>query len=122
MSHYLDYAFQFTKEDPICASWSNNEFQPLLALSTSFPRIIFLQEEVIIQKYQIDRRKRCTAMEWNPACMNLALGWEDGTVTIWTEEDQTTKDDKTIHKAPIACITFSPDGNRMVSGDKVFLY
>lgn len=119
MSHYLDYAFQFTKEEPICASWSNSEFQPLLALSTTLPRIIFLQEEMIIQKYEINKRKKCTALEWHPVYLSLGLGWEDGTVSIWTEENQSFKEDRTIHKSEIRCIVFSPDGNRMITGDKV---
>ena len=121
MSHYLDYGFQFTKEKPICAAWSNSEFQPLLALATTLPRVIFLQEEVIVQEYEINKGKKCTALKWNPLYLSLGLGWEDGSVSLWSEDDRILREEKLVHKTEVTCIVFSSDGNRMVTGDKVFL-
>jgi intraflagellar transport protein 140 len=38
-------------------------------------------------------------------------------ITLWNEDERLTREEKTIHKAPITIITFSNDGSRMVSGD-----
>jgi len=121
MTHYVDYGFQFTKEKPICAAWSNSEFQPLLALSTTLPRVIFLQEEVIMGEYEINKGKKCTALKWHPMFLTLGLGWEDGTVSLWSEDDKILREEKMVHKAQITAVVFSTDGNRMVTGDSVFL-
>jgi intraflagellar transport protein 140 len=47
----------------------------------------------------------------------LAIGWLDGTLTLWNEDERLSRDDKTIHKASINNITFSNDGSRLVTGD-----
>ena len=119
MSHYLDYGFQFTKETPMCAAWSNSEFQPLLSISTSLPRIIFLQEEVIVNEYEINKGKQATALKWHPIYLWLGIGWADGTVALWSEEDKLLREEKMVHKSSITCVVFSTDGSRMVTGDKV---
>lgn len=47
----------------------------------------------------------------------LAIGYDDGCVTLWNEDPRLTREEKMLHKAPITNITFSADGTRMVSGD-----
>lgn len=122
MSQFLDYGFQFTKEKPICASWSNSEGQPLLAISTTSPRIIFLQEEVILEEYQITKGKQALALKWHPTSSCLGIGWADGSVGLWAEENKSMKEDKSTHKSAITCIVFNSDGSRMVTGDKVIMW
>ena len=48
----------------------------------------------------------------------LAIGWDDGVVTLWNEDDRLSREEKVLHKAPITNITFSSDGTRMVTGDE----
>lgn len=117
----MDYGFKFAKEKPLCAAWSNSEFQPLLAISTSHPRIIFLQEEVIVNEYEIIKGKPALAMKWHPVFLSLGIGWADGSVALWNAEDKLLREEKMVHKASITGVVFSSDGSRMVTGDKVTL-
>jgi hypothetical protein len=48
MSFFFDYGLALEKEEPITTAWSHSEFQPLLAVSTTAPRIIFVQEEATV--------------------------------------------------------------------------
>ncbi len=121
MTQYMDRGFQFTKEKPICAAWSNSEFQPLLALSTTLPRIIFFQEETLVDDYMISKGKQCTALKWHPMYLRLGIGWADGSVSLWSEEDKLLREEKMVHKSEITAVMFSSDGSRMVTGDKVCL-
>jgi len=119
MSQYMDYGFKFTKEKPLCAAWSNSEFQPLLAISTSHPRIIFLQEQNIASEYEIIKGKQALCLKWHPVLQSLGIGWADGSVAFWSAEDKLLREEKMVHKAGVTNIAFSPDGSRMITGDKV---
>jgi len=123
ISDYLIFAFKHRSEELICESWSNSESMPFLVLSTTMPRIIFLQEEIAIKSYEIKRGKRCTALKFHPHISFLVLGWEDGSITLWTEEDRSLNKSREFGKDEISCIEFNITGNRMASGDNVlYLY
>lgn len=56
MSFFFDYSLALNKEEAITTAWSNSEFQPLLAISTNAPRIIFVQEEAsIVPDFEINK-------------------------------------------------------------------
>jgi hypothetical protein len=33
-------------------------------------------------------------MKWHPTFQALAIGWSDGTITLWQEDDRNTRDEK----------------------------
>jgi len=120
MSFFFDYSLSLDKEEAITTAWSHSEFQPLLAVSTSAPRIIFVQEEAtIVPDFEINNRgKIASVLSWHPMFPSLAIGWQDGVITLWNEDQRLTREEKVLHKAEITNITFSQDGTRMVTGDE----
>ena len=119
MSFFFDYNMQLKNETVITSAWSNSEFQPILAVSTSQPRVIFVQEEgTVVPNFDISRGKIATVLKWHPQFPGLAIGYEDGAIMMWNEDSRLIKEDKLLHKAPICNITFSADGTRMVTGDE----
>ena len=119
MSFFFDYHVALGSEKAIATAWSNSEFQPILAVATNKPRIVFVQEEgAITPNFEISRGKVPLIMKWHPVFPALAIGWEDRVITLWNEDDRLTREEKALHKAPITNITFSSDGTRMVTGDE----
>ena len=112
MSHYMDYGFKFAKEKPLCAAWSNSEFQPLLAISTSHPRIIFLQEEVVVNDYEIIKGKPAISLKWHPVFLCLGIGWSRhlSSSERWaTDQSQDPQCPRSIDESiPCQKIIFSP--------------
>ena len=79
MTLFLDYNLELENERCVCMGWSSSEFQPLLALSTTYPRILFIQEEgIILPELQIAKGKKATTLSWHPVYPQLAIGWDDG--------------------------------------------
>ena len=68
--------------------------------------------------FEISRGKSATYLKWHPVFPALAVGWEDGAVTLWNEDDRLSREEKVLHKSNITNITFSSDGTRMVTGDE----
>ena len=119
MSMFFDNHVLMEGEQALLSSWSNNEFNMVLAVTTSAPRIIFITEEGnVVPSFEIVRNKMSIAsLKWHPLMQALAIGWQDGTMTLWNEDDRLTRDDKTVHSSAVTNITFSTDGSRMVTGD-----
>jgi len=58
MSLFFDNHLQLTPEKAVTTAWSNTEFNMILAVSTSAPRIIFVQEEGnVVPNFEISRGK-----------------------------------------------------------------
>lgn len=106
-------------ESSLQCAWSNNDFNMVLAIATDYPRIIFVNEEgAVLPDFEIVSGKTpVNLIKWHPVFQALAIGWNDGTVTLWNEDERLTREEKNAHKAPLTSIVFSNDGSRMVSGD-----
>jgi len=124
MSFFFSYNLALKKEEVVATAWSHSEFQPLLAVSTTAPRLIFVQEEAQVvtdldtSSLNFSRGKLACVMQWHPMLPSLAIGWQDGVITLWNEDPRLTREEKVLHKAEITNITFSQDGTRMVTGDQ----
>ena len=57
-------------------------------------------------------------MAWCPTAMLLAVGWNDGAVTLWNDVTRRTEETTRVHTRPITCLAWSSDGTRLVSGDE----
>lgn len=101
------------------SAWSNNDFNMILAIATNKPRVVFVNEEgQMIPNFEIKRGNAVpVCLKWHPLFQSLAIGWNDGCITLWNEDARQTREDKVVHKSQITIITFSPDGSRMVTGD-----
>ena len=105
--------------EAVTSAWSNNDFNMVLAIATNKPSIIFVNEEGIpVPNFEIMRGKtQAVCLKWHPVFQSLAIGWSDGCVTLWNEDQRMTREDKVLHKSALTIITFSQDGSRMVTGD-----
>lgn len=105
-------------EQALVQAWSNSDFGQVLAVATNLPRVIFISEEgLMIPNFDIQRNKvPIQTLEWHPQIQALAIGYTDGQLLLWNEDERLTRDDKAVHKSPITNITFSSDGSRMVTG------
>jgi intraflagellar transport protein 140 len=121
MSLFFDSQFTLPEGETVEQSaWSNSEVNMVLAVATSKPRIVFVNEEgKQIPNFEIGRGKVVpTFLRWHPLVQSLAIGWSDGCLTLWNEDQRLTREDKVLHKTPVSMITFSADGSRMVTGDE----
>jgi len=66
---------------------------------------------------EIERGLTPTSIAWHPTHLVLAIGWQNGLITIWYGDNNTTKEDANVHASPIINITFNPNGHRMVTTD-----
>lgn len=119
MSMFFDNHVLMDGEEAVHQAWSNSEFNMVLAVATSLPRIVFVSEEgQVVPNFDINRnRTPIQALKWHPSQQALAIGYQDGTVLLWNEEDRLTREDKAVHKGAVTQIVFSTDGSRLVTGD-----
>ena len=96
MSMYFDNHVVTENEQCLRSEWSNNESNLVLAVATDKPRIIFMNDEgTIMPGFEIQRLKHEVAtMKWHPINHSLAIGWSDGCITLWHEDDRHTRDEK----------------------------
>ena len=81
MSYFFDNHVLLPNNDQaICCAWSNTDYNMILAVSTTAPKIIFVQEEGnMVPNFEIARGKiKAVVLKWHPIFQALAIGWEDG--------------------------------------------
>lgn len=60
-------------------------------------------------------------MEWQPTGNVLAVGWSDGTISLWNAKTLTAKEFRSPYAAKESAIIFlrwSPYGNRLIATDR----
>ncbi|KAL4454946.1 hypothetical protein ABPG74_006328 [Tetrahymena malaccensis] len=95
---------------------SNVSINPSLAIITPH-KILLFNECGEKHDYELSRNIRCTYVQWHPSQPIIALGWETGAITLWSEETKVAKEEPNGHKSEICLIQFNPSGSRMVSAD-----
>ena len=83
-------------EQCLLSAWSNSEVNVMLAVATNVPRIVFMSDEgTLVPNFEITRGKnQITQMKWHPVLHALAIGWSDGCITLWQEDDRLIRDEK----------------------------
>ena len=68
----------------------------MLAVATNTPRIVFMSDEgALVPNFEITRGKnQITQLKWHPVIHALAIGWSDGCITLWQEDDRLIRDEK----------------------------
>eukprot|EP00743_Colponemidia_sp_Colp-15_P005070 GILK01005459.1.p1 GENE.GILK01005459.1~~GILK01005459.1.p1 ORF type:complete len:1424 (+),score=370.05 GILK01005459.1:129-4400(+) len=120
MSLFFDYKALLPQNSiALRTAWSSSEHNALLAIATNNNQVCLFQDEGDrLEDVQITRQKVARFLAWHPSAPVLAVGWEDGCLTIWNGLDKMTRDDTTTHRASISALCFSPDGTRLVSADE----
>lgn len=66
-----------------------------------------------------ERSFQVTSLSWHPSRPLLAAGWETGEVLIINKQDKEHHAVPPNHSTKITVLTWSADGARLVSGDRV---
>jgi intraflagellar transport protein 140 len=118
MSLFFDYKANLSDEQAVLSAWSNSEYQPLLAVSTRLGKIYLFSEEGESQsKIQLARPSISSQLFWHPYLPILFSCWDDGVISYWSENENSSKEEKSVHGCRISGVAMSPDGTRMVTGD-----
>ena len=113
-------------EQPTLIAVSNNTVQPYLAIAT-YNKILFFSDNGEKRDQEITRNTIPSFLEWHPLNTSLAIGWQNGLITLWNSDDNKdetgsqklaiTKEDLNVHRSAITIIVFNPTGSRMVTCD-----
>ncbi len=119
MSLFFDYKANLSNEQPLTVAWSNSELAPMLAVGTSTGKVYILNEEGEVQSgLNLSRHCAPSKIIWHPYLPLLYIGWTDGMITIWNEDEKTTREERWVHGGENTAMVTSPDGSRMVTGDE----
>mmetsp|Transcript_17764 Transcript_17764/g.41776 ORF Transcript_17764/g.41776 Transcript_17764/m.41776 type:complete len:1379 (+) Transcript_17764:96-4232(+) len=123
-SLFFDYTCAPPKESAgaqtLCTAWSPRATKPILAVGSSNGQVNLYEEEgePVDTKPQLRRGVPPCVMAWGPAPnYYLAVGWSDGAVSLWDETNRVQRDDSAIHNTQLNFMIWSPDGNRIITGD-----
>ncbi|OHS98715.1 hypothetical protein TRFO_08700 [Tritrichomonas foetus] len=87
-------------------SWSH--FSPICAIIPSDQRVHFFDDKGNeLPNYSISKSARATAIAFSPISESLAVGWNDGTITLWRNGSFT--DAPQVHKGPVNLICWHPN-------------
>jgi WD40 repeat protein len=124
---FFDYKCNFdrpeSEEIVLCSDWCPREFKkPLLVVGSSDGTLNLFHDEGERLENAIKRQHPPTCCAWGPAPHYLlATGWDDGAVSLWNvatdEKSKLIKEDKAVHSKSICLVTWSPNGDRLVSSD-----
>src|SRR5574343_619397 len=102
MSLFFDYKVNLNEEQVALAAWSNSEYQPLLAVGTRMGKIHLFTEEGEVQTKNIMARPcALSQLFWHPYLPMLYACWDDGAVSYWSENDNHSKEEKSVHGCKI---------------------
>lgn len=119
MSLFFDYKVSLADEQPIFSAWSNSEYQPILAVSTRVGKVhLYTEEGESHTKTLMARPSIPNQLMWHPYLPILYCFWEDGVISYWSENDNSVKEEKSVHGCRICGVAICPDGSRMVTGDE----
>eukprot|EP00808_Paulinella_micropora_P030843 g53582.t1 len=119
-----EYSFpdEKTYGKALVTAWSCAE-KPVLAVATDSGYVLFVtpQGQLLDNSAKLKRKGECTALAWHPVSPDLlALGWEDGSVSLWRQQgkQRTMREDNLTHSAAISVLHWTPNGRRFISGDQ----
>ncbi|CAD8141887.1 unnamed protein product [Paramecium octaurelia] len=116
MSILSEHTILIKNETITMMSVSNSAISPSIAICT-ISRVMLYNDQGEKFDYELARNQKPTAIAWHPIQPQLAIGWQNGTITIWQEDTRTAKEESAVHKEEINLIQYNTSGSRMVSAD-----
>ncbi|CAD8148851.1 unnamed protein product [Paramecium pentaurelia] len=116
MSILSEHTITLKNETITMMSISHSAINPSIAICTT-SRVILFNDQGEKLDYDFTHNQKPTAIVWHPIQPQLTIGWQNGLITLWSEDTRTSKEESAVHKGEINLIQYNTNGSRMVSAD-----